>query len=214
MKFVFLAFTLIFFLTSCQDLGAFDFPNSYRITGPIDRKTLINFQKAVKENEIKNLILESPGGIIDYSIEIADLVKSENINTIVLRNKHCSSACTIIYQAGKNRYLSRASKFVYHTARLSSYSTKRFFRRCDFPLSENCQKTLSRYMKYLVQQNERMKQHLEENGLNPQVFNILMEMSKMDIETSYKRGNLYRIPDLMITGELLLILNIGTEFTD
>ena len=55
----------------------------------------------IRENrsKIKYLILDSPGGGMQFAYDIAIIVKYSNVITIIPKNGVCESACTFIFQA-------------------------------------------------------------------------------------------------------------------
>ena len=63
--------------------------------------------------EVTTLILNSPGGQIQAARTLARLVLQTGLNTRVVRT--CSSACTLVFVAGKNRTLGLEGRLGFHS---------------------------------------------------------------------------------------------------
>jgi len=65
---------------------------------------------------VRRIYLHSGGGKIRTALLIAEYIKIYKLDTYVGENNKCYSACTIIFQAGKNRIAHKTAKFMYHYA--------------------------------------------------------------------------------------------------
>lgn len=72
------------------------------LRGTIGEGSMANFVEALEKNpRVKTISLNSPGGRLREAQQIARLLKSRQLNTYV--EGECSSACTYVFLAGKDR---------------------------------------------------------------------------------------------------------------
>lgn len=64
---------------------------------------------------IRRLRLQSPGGLLEEGVNSAKIVRAHNLDTVV--SDDCSSACTLIFLAGRERSLDGRGKLGFHEAR-------------------------------------------------------------------------------------------------
>lgn len=77
------------------------------IQGAIDSDTSTQFQQMLVENpNLHLLMLDSPGGSVVPALDIAAVVNSLGIVTLVPEGATCASACTFVFFAGKDRLAS------------------------------------------------------------------------------------------------------------
>lgn len=88
------------------------------IDGYLGKATVESLNRYLKRNNLKGIILNSQGGIIDDAKTIAIVVKEQKANTYV--NDHCESACVIIATSGVQLFAYRNSQFGFHRAGLPS----------------------------------------------------------------------------------------------
>ncbi|MES2038403.1 MAG: ATP-dependent Clp protease proteolytic subunit [Pseudomonadota bacterium] len=73
-----------------------------QLRGTIGEGSMASFADALKKNpQVKTVSLSSPGGRLREAQQIAKLIKSGQLNTYV--EGECSSACTYVFLAGKDR---------------------------------------------------------------------------------------------------------------
>lgn len=82
------------------------------------------------EKTIYHIELNSVGGEAKYIYEIAEMIRDKGMTTNVREKAVCSSACTLIYQAGINRTAHRTARFMYHGVRYSPYAMKKNYFDC------------------------------------------------------------------------------------
>ena len=71
------------------------------------------FKKVLKDNSgIKTVYITSWGGLIDASVEIADIIIDYELDTHV--KEICFSACPIIFLGGEIRTLEKGAKIGFH----------------------------------------------------------------------------------------------------
>ena len=69
---------------------------------------------ALVETPTVRVILDSPGGHIEAVLEVAEIIRSHNLDTYV--NRMCASACTIAFLAGHKRVVSETGRLGFHQA--------------------------------------------------------------------------------------------------
>lgn len=159
---------------------------------------------------IKHIELNSYGGLVEPAHKIAELIRSKKITTNVRKNAKCSSACTLIFQAGIKRTAHPAVRFLYHGVRLSNLWTEYWI---DSRLIIGRQK--SRYI--LAQQFEEVGLETEklfaayiELGMDPQF--ILNYKSLPEDPNWFANGNFTRTQNLIISSPKLINFNIVQDF--
>lgn len=76
--------------------------NVLNLRGTIGEGSMASFVEALEKNpRVKTISLNSPGGRLREAQQIAKLIKSRQLNTYV--EGECSSACTYVFLAGKDR---------------------------------------------------------------------------------------------------------------
>jgi hypothetical protein len=74
------------------------------LNGELDAGSALNFRRALDEApDAQVLALNSPGGIVQMGLLIADDVHERSLDTYVPENAGCYSACSIIFLAGAGR---------------------------------------------------------------------------------------------------------------
>ena len=73
-----------------------------QLRGTIGEGSMVSFVDAFKKNpQVKTVSLNSPGGRLREAQQMSKLIKSRQLNTYV--EGECSSACTYVFLAGKDR---------------------------------------------------------------------------------------------------------------
>ncbi|MDA8840067.1 hypothetical protein N9N80_02080 [bacterium] len=75
------------------------------LRGGIERDTFDDFLNITRNRNVELIILDSPGGDLGAGIFIAELVAAKGINTWIEKDAFCASACSLIFFAGKERWL-------------------------------------------------------------------------------------------------------------
>jgi hypothetical protein len=72
--------------------------------GVIDARTALNFDRAIEEYGVPEVIvLSSDGGLVDQALNVARSVRRNGVNTLVPYDGGCYSACALIFLGGKVR---------------------------------------------------------------------------------------------------------------
>jgi len=86
------------------------------VTGEIFEADQATFAALAEQYPRAVLFLDSPGGSLVPAIEIGKLVRQKGYATVVLDEGTCSSACALIWLAGKPRYLQGAGHLGFHAS--------------------------------------------------------------------------------------------------
>ena len=73
-----------------------------------------------RKSGIKTVALSSVGGRVEAARQLASIVKSYNLSTVVY--DRCISACTTVFLAGKTRLMARNAKLAFHSFYVESQS--------------------------------------------------------------------------------------------
>jgi hypothetical protein len=65
--------------------------------------------------------LNSPGGHVAPAMEVAEMIHSRGLATYV--DRFCASACTLVFLAGRERWLAPGARLGFHQARAPGFST-------------------------------------------------------------------------------------------
>lgn len=86
------------------------------LSGAINAGDAVRFREAAFKRVSNILILDSPGGILNDGLEIAQAVRDLGLTTAVPATSGCYSVCALIWVAGVNRVMSRAAQIGFHAA--------------------------------------------------------------------------------------------------
>jgi hypothetical protein len=91
-----------------------------RITGDFAAGIADAATKAIEKNPSLRIVeLESPGGFVEEARRIANAVREHHLATEVSRE--CSSACTFVFVAGRERVLLPSGRIGFHACRGSTW---------------------------------------------------------------------------------------------
>lgn len=82
-----------------------DLPNVAWLIGEIKSEDYYNLRRILREHDIDVLVLDSPGGNLYESLQMAAVVHDRSINTYVPPHMTCASACANIFFAGSTRIM-------------------------------------------------------------------------------------------------------------
>lgn len=180
------------------------------IKGPITQKHEI----AVRENKetLKYLVLDTKGGGMQFAYNIMTIISYYNVTTIIPPGKSCESACTVIFQAGKQRHAGKESTLVYYAAHFDRKFMKDFLRECPEP-KPGCRLWYNQMEKDLMEETFKMFRELERFGLSKAVFYQLVSTPNVDGRW-LQNGNLLRKPNLEYVAEVAKIYNAVTDIVE
>lgn len=162
-------------------------------------------------SEIKYLILNSPGGGMQFAYNIAIIVKYSNVITIIPKNGVCESACTIIFQAGKERHASKNSSLMYHGVRIDGKVIEAYFKECP-RITNECMSMFEELKTFVKEETLKMFYKLEDYGLKHGVF--LLFIKQPPDPDWLKFGNLTGYSDLRFTSEESMKYNAVTHIKE
>ena len=87
-----------------------------RLAGEYGDGVADDFEQALRVHaDATTVELEGPGGLIDQGMQIAQLIESRKLATVVTES--CESACTIAFAGGHQRTLARGGRLGFHDSR-------------------------------------------------------------------------------------------------
>ncbi len=120
------------------------------------------FENLMRNNEgIKNLQLNSSGGLVEAAIYFSDIIIDYELNTHV--DGECSSSCVFLFLGGEKRTLQRGSWIGFHKSSWSKEGLKEYYKTYkdekgwldEFEFSEwlykDTQVQILRDLKYLIE---------------------------------------------------------------
>jgi peptidoglycan hydrolase-like protein with peptidoglycan-binding domain len=84
-------------------------------------QTVVN--NAIREKNIQVVVLNSPGGVLSASLDLAESLREQRISTYVPRGAECASACVFIFLGGESRLAEGALRVHQLRARLEEGAT-------------------------------------------------------------------------------------------
>ena len=217
MRNIFMVFVLLF-LTACVVTNSKTPTNPELNLNNKEVASIIDIIGSEQENyirknlsEIKYLVLNSPGGDMQFAYNIAIMVKYSNIITVIPKNGVCESACTVIFQAAKERYASKSSSLMYHGVRMNVGVMKAYFEECP-SITKQCLQLFEKLKNIIKKETLKMFYALEDNGLKHDVFLLFI---KQPIDPDWLRfGNLTGYSDLRFTAEESMQYNAVTRIKE
>lgn len=89
---------------------------SIYISGPIEEGDSEKFYEIAKSVSSANVFLNSPGGLVEEGLSIAAETAIRGYNTWVVGNARCASMCSIIWMAGRQRFMGEDTVIKVHAA--------------------------------------------------------------------------------------------------
>ena len=108
----FLVFTLCMFtaftaLADEKKYGSFilntDIPDTLFFIDEIKPNDSFELRKALRNHDIQNIVLASPGGIVGEGLLMAGIIFDKKLRTYIPRGGTCASACAYLFFAGSER---------------------------------------------------------------------------------------------------------------
>jgi hypothetical protein len=79
--------------------------NALLFDGPIGPSAAEDFREILETHPESRLVaFNSPGGLVVPALEIAELIFERDINTVIMQDNICLSACAFMFMAGSTRY--------------------------------------------------------------------------------------------------------------
>ncbi|CAN7686865.1 hypothetical protein LJR030_003147 [Rhizobium sp. LjRoot30] len=89
---------------AAEDIKSDEATKTIEIVGEITVRTPLAFRRALTNAPwAENVSLNSPGGVVQSALLIAEEVKERRLSTIVPTGSGCASACAFIFLAGESR---------------------------------------------------------------------------------------------------------------
>jgi hypothetical protein len=97
---------------------------SMRIAGEITEATIAQFDVSIlRDPNINTVVLDSPGGRVIASRDLAMRIRRLHLTTLVPANAECASACFMLFAAGTQRIAGASARIGVHSAALDGEET-------------------------------------------------------------------------------------------
>lgn len=80
-----------------------DIPNTLFFIDKIKPNDSFELRKALRNHEIENIVLASPGGSVFEGLQMAGIIHDKRLRTYIPRGGICASACSYLFFAGNER---------------------------------------------------------------------------------------------------------------
>jgi ATP-dependent protease ClpP protease subunit len=148
---------------------------------------------------VKRIVLNSYGGLVTAGIEIAKLIRSKQLDTILPAGGVCMSACTLLFQAGVNREAHKTSIFMYHAPRLSAIGMIGYHYRCKKYGQKSCDEFLNDRIRNSEQETFDFFAVYEVYGFSSSFYEEYRAMSDEPYSDWFPRGNTFKKPDVFVS---------------
>lgn len=162
--------------------------------------------------QVRVLELNSFGGLVKDTYELAQLIREQKMVTRVRPGARCASACTLLFQAGVKREAHPESKFLYHGARLGSEWLNYWL---DFRYQfgrERALNFLAREFTEVELETVKFFGQLMDYGLAPEF--IQWYQSQPEDPNWFERGNFTRTQDVILPARDLQKWGVVTDLID
>lgn len=78
-------------------------PDALILQGEITDGLTYGFRKALREHDVKVVLLDSPGGSVYEGLEISAIIRDKGLSTLIPPDAICASACSFLFVAGVKR---------------------------------------------------------------------------------------------------------------
>ena len=78
-------------------------PKALFFFDPIETGDSFAFRDAIRKYDIEVVVLSSPGGSVYEGLQLSGIISDNGISTIIPAGANCSSACSFMFFAGKQR---------------------------------------------------------------------------------------------------------------
>ena len=82
-----------------------DIPDTLFFIDEIKPNDSFELRKALRNHEVNNIVLASPGGRVWEGLQMAGIIFDKELRTIVPRGGSCQSACAFLFFAGSERLI-------------------------------------------------------------------------------------------------------------
>lgn len=97
-------------------VGTYGAANIVRIEGRIEFGDERIFNEKVRGLSEGTVVFESLGGSLKAGLEIGKTIRDAGLNTVVLNDETCASACALAWLGGKTRFASPRAQILFHAA--------------------------------------------------------------------------------------------------
>ena len=184
--------------------------SNFYLDGAVDKNLFFEIQNYT-QTPIKTLYLNSGGGQIGEAFKVATFIRSQGIKTVLRPGAVCLSACTLLFQAGQERWATPESRLMFHGVRdpfLSKTQIKEI-QECLASPNPSCMAPISKSQQELIELTEQLFSTYEEYGATPHLAETFWSLE--EDPKWWLQGNYVKLVDLEMTGQEALDLNIATH---
>lgn len=87
------------------------------IIHPGDHRLFVEVMNSAQPDIV---VLDSPGGLVEEALPIAEEIRRRGLNTFIYGNRSCASACALLFLAGQTKYAIRGAEIGLHSARYAN----------------------------------------------------------------------------------------------
>lgn len=181
--------------------------NYYSIDGPINQYEFDKFKIKVKDIDI--LVLNSKGGLLYASKQMALLIRQYQITTIIPKDGICESACTLLFQSGQKRIIDPTATIMYHGMRFPYM--KAYIEECPEYTNE-CEIRFENMKKYIKEETTEYFYLNEKYGASTDIIDKVKQQNIS--KTWLEDGNLLGYKDMRINAIEALEYNVATDIVE
>jgi hypothetical protein len=107
-----------------------EIPNTLFFTNEIKENDSFELRKALRNHDIQNIVLASPGGSVWEALNMAGIIFDKKLRTFVPEQGNCASACAFLFLAGHERLID--GKLGVHQTYSQNYKDKKTVRETQY----------------------------------------------------------------------------------
>lgn len=179
----------------------------------IDGEINADLLKILKTNSSINRIeLNSAGGLVAESYSAAEIIRARGISTNVREGAICESACTLVFQSGKNRTAHASARFMFHGTRIGSGNIQFIMNNCSGGNDPKntlriCMKEMLRQYQTTNEETDRLMNTYVKYGASS---DLVARFRKQPVDKEwFDVGNFSRRQNMVLTAAELMALKLN-----
>ena len=150
---------------------------------------------------VRRVVLNSYGGLVKGAIEFARVIREQGLDTVVPAGGVCMSACTLLFQAGVNRYAHHSALFLYHAPRSGAMGVAALEDRCRIQGPEFCLRREAELKEEAPRAAVRFFEQYLEFDMPSEFVPLMMSLPIDQTDLWRKSGNWLKTLDLIYTDQ-------------
>lgn len=187
--------------------------DTFYLDGAVDENLIFELRDFATQ-KITKIFLNSPGGLVHQAFEAAEFIRENNIETFIRDGARCSSACTLLFQAGVKRYAHPSAKLMFHSVRNLPKSQEKidYIKECIDTPTDNCLEEFSRKIKTLRSDTDLLFDLYAEYDISPNFYDKYKSLE--DDPLWYLSGNYLKTKDWELSARESMDYNIVQELME